>query len=81
MSKPEIDFNSDSLYLTAQHLGNGRIQIFTTWPDGTEKGLEDYAGKVKVWELTPLDGELVLNRVYLRTTSRDDGGLDITDIG
>ncbi len=75
----EITFDSDNLYLAARHLGNGKIEIFTTWPDGTEKGLADYAGKVKVWELTPIDGDLILNRVYLRTKGAD-GGLDITDV-
>ena len=68
----EIIFDDGGLYLAARHLGNGKIEVFVNWSDGTK------FGTTKVYELAPVDKELLLTRVGLKLQDRPDGGLDIT---
>jgi hypothetical protein len=70
----EIIFDGGGLYLAARHLGNGKIEIFTNWADGSK------FGTTKVYEITPVEEELIMNRVGLKMSKREDDGLDITGV-
>lgn len=69
----EIIFDDGGLYLAARHLGDGQIEVFANWSDGSK------FGTTKVYHLSPVEGEILLTRVRMKMKPNKDG-LDITDI-